>query len=569
MRKIIVFNGLALIGVILAFLLPRIPAIDRYVTTDEPKWMMRSANFYHALTNFDLKHTYQHEHPGVTVTWAGMGGFIRRYPLYAITRTGQIERAEKLFIFLRNHQVPIMSILATGRFFMVLFIGIAIASSFLVASRLLGLMTAFLGYIFIAFDPFFTGLSRLLGVDGLMSALMLLSVLSYLGYLLDGRKRGYLLLSGISAGLSWLTKSPALFLIPFIGLITLIDLVPKLQQLNRAERSSLRVLVRQALGVIAPALGWLAIACAAFFILWPAMWVDPLNTLKNIFSQTARYALEGHENITFFNGQIYEIGESAWYFYPISFLWRTTPPVLIGLGMAILAMVFHSRLRLPTRMRKVVLYLTLYALLFTVGMSMGDKKFDRYLLPAHLACEVIAAFGWVMLVRTITSRLPDRNSGKLRLFSTIVLYSVIVASQLSGVLQTFPYYLNYFNPLLGGSQQAGDVMMIGWGEGLDLVADYLNRQPGADKLRVISWYGDGPLSYLFVGQTVGMDVDMDLEFLRKADYVVIYINQIPRQLPTPEILAFFDRLKPTNIVKIDDLDYARIYDMRAITADPQ
>jgi hypothetical protein len=557
-------NGLALLAVILAFLIPRLPALDRYVTTDEPKWMMRSANVYHALSDFKLNYTYQHEHPGVTVTWAGAAAFLRRYPQYSSTRTGQIERAEKLRIFLRNHHIPVMDILSTGRLYMVLFIAAAIILSFLISTRLLGLMIAFLGFIFIAFDPLFTALSRLLGVDGLMSALMLLCLLAYLSYLFNGRKRGYLLISGISAGLSWLTKTPALFLIPFIGLLTLIDLVPKLQGLDREEGASIRTLIRQVWSVSAPALGWLAIACIVFVILWPAMWVDPLNTLKNIFFQTTRYALEGHENITFFNGQIYGIGESAWNFYPISFLWRTTPPVLIGVVMALLALVFHNRLKIPSRTMNVVLYLGLYTLLFTTAMSLGEKKFDRYLLPAHLACDLIAAFGWVTLVDILTSRLAGRLSAGYLQLSKLILFGTIIAVQLMGVLQTYPYYLNYYNPILGGSDKAADVMMVGWGEGLDLAADYLNELPSAEELRVISWYGDGPLSYLFVGQTVGMDVDMKLDFLKKADCVVLYINQIPRQLPNPEILDYFAQLTPDHVVKIDRLEYAWIYDMRKL-----
>jgi hypothetical protein len=103
---------------------------------------------------------------------------------------------------------------------------------------------------------------------------------------------------------------------------------------------------------------------------------------------------------------------------------------------------------------------------------------------------------------------------------------------------------------------------VGWGEGLDLVADYLNEQPSAEELRVISWYGDGSLSYLFKGQTVSIELDMPLEFLQKADYVVLYINQIPRQLPSPEILGYFEQITPVHIVKIGNIEYARIYNKR-------
>lgn len=561
MTKSLLLKGLLLVCVVLAFLLPRLPELNRYVTTDESNWLMRSANYYKALNDFDLKSTYQHEQPGVTVMWAGMVGFLRRYPQYVETRPGQIERPEKLFIFLRNHEISPMMLLAAGRFFIIVFIVATLALAYLVSSRLLGLMCAFLGFILIAFDPFFIALSRLLHVDGLVSALMLLSLLSYLGYLYNGRKPYFLLISGVSAGLSWLTKSPAFFLLPFIGLVALIELFLNFREQNQSDRSSTHTVPRQVWKAFAPTLGWMAIACTTYFILWPAMWVDPLNTLKAIFSQAAVYAIEGHENVTFFNGQIYTGGDSAWNFYPISFAWRSTPPVLIGLGLALLALIFQHRLDISTK-KRVVFYLFLYAILFALIMSLGNKKFDRYILPTHLASILIAAFGWVTLAETLTSRLANRYSIKLLQGSTIVLYCALIAIQLLGVLQTYPYYLNYYNPLLGGSDKAVDVMMVGWGEGLDLVADYLNEQPSAEELRVISWYGDGSLSYLFKGQTVSIEMDMPLEFLQKADYVVLYINQIPRQLPSPEILSYFEQITPVHIVKIGNIEYARIYNKR-------
>ena len=43
-----------------------------------------------------------------------------------------------------------------------------------------------------------------------------------------------------------------------------------------------------------------------------------------------------------------------------------------------------------------------------------------------------------------------------------------------------PYPLSYYNPLLGGGATASRWLLVGWGEGLDQVAVYLNAQDGAD-----------------------------------------------------------------------------------------
>ena len=67
----------------LAVWLPRVLDLDAFVTPDERLWLYRSANFYQAISRGDFAHTFQKEHPGVTVTWAGTLGFLQLLPGYA------------------------------------------------------------------------------------------------------------------------------------------------------------------------------------------------------------------------------------------------------------------------------------------------------------------------------------------------------------------------------------------------------------------------------------------------------------------------------------------------------
>jgi hypothetical protein len=137
----------------------------------------------------------------------------------------------------------------------------------------------------------------------------------------------------------------------------------------------------------------------------------------------------------------------------------------------------------------------------------------------------------------------------------------VILFQAYSALRTHPYYFSYYNPLVGGSTKAPQVMMIGWGEGLDQAARYLNTKPDFDKLRVASWYSDGPFSYFFEGTTIQQDFPADPAEMVKADYIVLYIHQWQRQLPSQEFLNFFEAMTPEKVIDIDGLEYARIYPM--------
>jgi len=415
------------------------------------------------------------------------------------------------------------------------------------------------GFLLIAFDPFSVALSRLLHLDGLVSALILLSILAFAHYLYLGRRMGSLLLAAVAAGLAWLTKSPAFFLAPFLGLMSLVESLKEGYRASLARNFTIRNLWR----TYSPLLLWFAIAAAVFVLLWPAMWVDPLGSLSRVFSLASTYASEGHDSRLFFAGTIYDVGQSPWFFYPVAYLWRATPVVLVGLGLALLSLISPRRLPMPPERRRLLVVLLLFAVLFGLFISLSAKKFDRYLLPIFAPLDLTAGLGWLALVEALRRWAKGWPAAALR-WGTGLLVGVVVLAQLAGVLQTYPYYFNYYNPLLGGARKAPDVMLIGWGEGLDQAARYLNEKPGAEAMKVISWSADGCFSYFFKGSAGTIDYDMSVQDMRRADFVVFYINQLQRQAPNLAFLAFFEQFEPEYVVRIGDLEYARIYNMSKI-----
>ena len=558
-------KALPLIIVLLALWLPRGLALDRFVTVDEPRWLMRSANFYRALYLGNFKDTFQKEHPGVTITWAGTAGFLWRFPGYARVAEKQLKNTYKLENILKIHKHYSLEILEAGRFFVVFAIVTVLVLAFLYAVKLIGVIPALVGFFLIAFDSHSIALSRLLHPDALLSPLMFLSLLAFMSFLYRGHHLTDLLMSAIATGLAWLTKSPAFFLIPFFGLLSI-------GEIGRSWRLEGQQYMKAVWKVIWPFLVWGGIAALVFVLLWPAMWVNPIGSLQKVFGEALNYAAEGHHAASFFNGKIFEAGIPDWRFYPVNYLWRTTPAILIGLLLTGLAFIFRRRLSFPREQRRVALILILFAVLYTIFMTSGAKKFDRYLLPVFAPLALVAGISWVIIAQNalkwITFHwITEPKAAKVAQLGTAILLIMIILIQAIGPLQTYPYYFTYYNPLMGGNKRAPEVMMIGWGEGLDQAARYLNAKPDANLLRVQSWYPVGPFSYIFEGNTILEEFVSNPQELRKADYYVLYFHLWQRQRPSEEFIQYFDQQVPEHIVYIDGLEYARIY-LRAAMQPP-
>jgi hypothetical protein len=171
---------LALIGV--AFAAPRLLGLGRFVTADEPTWGKRAATFYLALSKGNYAATFLSPHPGVTTMWAGAGAYQLKFPKYLRVGELRIGDSELFEKFYRHGPRPI-EVLATARALVVLLNLAVFLLGFIFARRLFGLLPALVGFLLIAFDPFYLAHSRLLHVDALLSSFLFLSVLAYLVFL--------------------------------------------------------------------------------------------------------------------------------------------------------------------------------------------------------------------------------------------------------------------------------------------------------------------------------------------------------------------------------------------------
>ena len=551
-------TALLLVGLFLAAWLPRMLALDAVVTIDERKWLARSANFYQALSHEEWAATFQREHPGVTVMWAGMAGLLQHFPTYATVAPGQFawDREHLETWLVQNSTHTPLDLLTAGRWWIALLITLTVVASYFPLRRLAGANVAFWGALYLAWSPFFIALSRQLHPDGLAASFIVLALLLFLAWLYGGQQHRYLVTSGIVMGLAWLTKTPAIFLVPTGALL-----------LGWQAWQTRGLLVNRRL--LSGYVVWGIIATLTFVLLWPAMWFDPIGTLRRMSVEMGVY-VERHTTVNYFLGQ--PVADPGLIFYPIAWLWRTTPATVIGL---LAAAVYGWRQRAyfaQSTIRQMVGALLLFALLLGLGMSIGAKKFDRYMLPSLLALDIVALLGWLSLLEPIAQRFFNRPSPRsaeltsqphpigLRPRRSLTLSFILLLHALPGFLH-YPYYLTYFNPLVGGSFTAPQVLFVGWGEGLEAAAQWLNAQPDAEKLRVVAWYADGPFSYYFKGQEVSLGYESPLMWFG-TDYAVLYVNQWQRQLPSPEVINYFAQQTPVHEVRFRGIELAKVYDMR-------
>lgn len=543
---------LILIGIIFfSILLPRIFDLNRFVTVDEPEWLFQSANFYYALGQRDFEETFRRIHPGVTAMWAGTVGFLIEYPEHRGSGAGYLDtaKAEQYFKDIGQYNA-LLRILKTARAFIVVGAAITLSFAFYYAWRLFELLPALVGILLIAFEPYHVALNRVLHHDNTMSNMMFLSILALLAYFYRGRNNFSLVLSAFAGGVGFLAKAPGIFIFPFVGLFGLV-----LFYHARTKDKNLNIKT-----FTKPLIAWGLIAFAAIVLIWPAMWVAPIETLSKVFAGAINSAIEGHDHgPIYFYGNLIVGRESLKYvhFYPVTYLWHTTPVVLIGLVLAIFAFIKKWGLARKTEVRQFALIFVLFILTYFTFMSLGAKKIDRYFLPVYLPLNLLAGLGWIAGLQAAAQRFSTRLNKSVRSGILAVVIVMVMIVQAAGTIAAYPYYFNYYNPWLGGLEKASQVFAVGWGEGMDIAGRYLDSQQNPQDLIVISSIPYGNLTFYFKGETIKafnfnqMTSDQAND-LQRADYIIRYVIKPG---------GGWNFVEPEFVGQIDGVDYVAVYNI--------
>jgi hypothetical protein len=581
----------------LAALFLRLPGLGLFLTSDEnTNIFFAGSDVIAAFLRGDLRGTYWHFYPGVTMSWLDAMGMAGQYFIDILT--GQSVPPFTEYIY-----GDILSLLVANRLPYVILTAAAVPATYLLARKLLPERVALLGALFIAFDPFYLAHSRVAHGDAPLAVFMLLSTLTFFIYLKrvkelttrrnklsDKRNQRslflpassfilhpssfYLISSAVFGSLAALTKAPGQFMALFVVGMALLHAARDLWRVidrsspdtqvdrdGRVDQYS-RAAIRHTYHVSRIILRWLTviiiwglISLIFFILLWPSMWVDPIGTIRQMLDETFGKVEEGH--LVYFLGRS-TLNPGFWfYFYVIPF--RLTPIALMGSLLSLLMFIPGLSPNWPSSTRRAFFYLWLFTITLLLFGTLSPKKQDRYLLPLFPFLDLLTAIGWVgvfdLIYHLLKSHFLNRNSIKnLSLISNFSLL-IILSLHLTPVFTYYPYYLTYFNPLLGGPTRAAETTLVGWGEGMEQVAAYLNTKPNAENLYVASTPSQTLLPY-FTGTGENFYTN-DIVF--RADYVVLYLAQMQRLAPSPEIVRYFESQKPEKIITIKGVIYAKIY----------
>jgi len=516
--------------VLVVFLVAFLPRAV-YPVSRPPQWYPRSVMFIHSVTHGDWGETVYSEHPGVTTMW--LSGLALR--LAGVTPELRpdgpyVDPASLTALRSAIGVLPLASVIAA-----------LIVLLYLSLTRLFDRTAALSAALLVALDPFFLANSKVLHVDGLLAAFMATSALALLVYVngVSERRYRWVVLSGALAGLALLTKSPALFLLPYAALCLAVSVLADLWQ-------GVRQGVRQ--GLLTAACGsrvlagliWLAVLALVYCALFPAMWVHPLATLKTVYGQASLRINWPHPNPIYFLGRAF-IGDPGPTYYLYTWAYKVTSLVSV---FALIALLYATFGKTRPRHRRIAVGLVFaFVLFFTLQMMLGAKKMPRYLLPAFPLMDILAGVGLVWWAKPFRSaRSPDRS-----------LVALALLLQAALILPRHPYYDTYFNELAGGARAGVAAISTQWqGEGLDMVARLLNKLPDAEH-QTVGTHKAVLFRQYFVGQTVDVD--------EPADWHVFGVNNVLKGVGRPDYQTWelYRRRRPWHTVVFDDIPYVWVH----------
>jgi hypothetical protein len=316
------------------------------------------------------------------------------------------------------------------------------------------------------------------------------------------------------------------------------------------------------------------VAYLTFVAFWPAAWVEPVGRPVAVFQNAFLSATDQEEASEEGYWRTPDLGPL---YYLVNGSFKLSPLVMVGAGLAVafaikqrggettnpqtskstglhketspIASSLHRIVASPT------LWLIAFALLFTLFMTASDKRSPRYILPVFPPLAIIAAYGWLKLYQVASHRGAENKISRFTLHTSrptsLMLVALLLVAAFIILLPYAPYYFTYFNPLLGGSFTAPHLVKIGWGEGLDQMGRFLQREGNLRGSRVGTAYAS----------TVAPFFEGNLSAVTTPDreYIILYMKQVQSGEPSPAFIRYFEQMGSLFSVELNGIHYADVY----------
>ena len=279
-----------------------------------------------------------------------------------------------------------------------------------------------------------------------------------------------------------------------------------------------------------------------------------------LVSELRRALANAHDFPQIFLGRV--VHDPGVLFYPIMVTIYATPLALLGAVVGIIFVWIRRDQIQNSKALKTVLSLLIFVALYVVCMSLGAKKFSRYILPVYPILDIIAAFSVCTLIEGLHQFL-DSSSAKKRFDSalgklgkvlvTFLILPAIVLYHIISTVSLHPHYGSYFNPLWS-NHSIKKATIVGRGVGIEEGANYLN-QINEERNIVLraSSIGSTTLERYFDGRVQPLDA---LWADNSDVYDFIYLHDV--QLGIVDEKRYSDRL-PVHTVSVNNIDYVKIY----------
>ncbi len=420
--------------------------------------------------------------------------------------------------------------------------------------KLLGWPTAALATAILALDPYLLSEARILRTEAAYATFITLTSVCLAIYAYNQR-RLYLAWTGFWLAWAIATKVSGVILGP-AALLVLIGM-----QFAPTAPVKLGEKIRR---VMAEGLLLGAGTLVSTVIIWPTLWVQPLQTTVEMINYVLYFGVDSKELDFFYLGGI--VTELPAAYYGLILLYKTTPLVWLGLG-AFAWLAWRSRktevaaqwggLSFPAAGGLIILVCTT---VFVVAMAIATFKTERYMMAAVSNLNVIAAIGLVALVQKWRSIWRAQRWPPTAFWASAGIILVVGHGLFAWL--NHPYYFSYYNPLLGGGYTAVKIVQIGSGELVDRAVAYLNQQPDPAQQVVVCGTNLPRCEYQAAGQTF-LDRNAFNPIYADwvaVDYVVTYIFQAQRGDYPPGVIDYLEQYgQPSHTVAFQGIDYATVY----------